>query len=142
MPQMPPDNVTPAERLAGQDWSGVAKHGLMAMAPAEKGWLLAVVVMFGTLMLVDYFETVRQLEASSKRTEEVNKYLGVIEANREKAEDTRAQEVRRLQEIVKELAQTVSRQANRAGRQMTSAQAVDQLLQGAQMKVIPEAETQ
>ncbi len=126
----PQDYATPQDRLAGQDWSGVAKTGLASMAPAEKGWLLGLVIMFTVMFGLNYMEHNDNLIAERSRSENLMTYLKAIEANRQAMNAVRATEMRRMQEINKELAQTVSRQANRAGRSMTSQQAVDQMIQG------------
>jgi hypothetical protein len=112
----PKDFVSPQERLAGQDWSGVAKTGIASMTPGDKGWVLAVVIIIAVLAASDYFSLATQHKRFSESILRTMDYLGTVEANRQKINEIRADEMRRMQEVMKEMVQTVVRQAERSGR--------------------------
>ena len=122
----PKDYVSPQERLAGQDWSGVAKTGLASMAPADKGWVLAVVIIIAILQGADYFSNVAMVARFETGMGRMGDYLELVENDRRQAQLARADERKELIRIIENLTMTVSRQANRAGRSMTAEQAVQQ----------------
>jgi hypothetical protein len=122
--QPPKDYVTPQERLADQDWSGVAKTGISSMAPAEKGWILAFVIIFAVFQGANYLVSIKREEAETDRSVRLSEHLISLGASRDKVEENRAQEIRRMQEVIKDLSQTIARQANRDGRAETADQAV------------------
>jgi|GEM_PF-1928407 len=127
----PKDYATPQDRLAGQDWSGVAKTGLASMAPADKGWVLAVVIIIAILQGGDYFSSARMADRMESSMTAMRDYLELVEKDRAQGALSRTQERQELLRIIETLTATVSRQANRAGRALTSQQAVDQLIGGA-----------
>lgn len=119
----PVDATTPQERLAGQDWTGVAKIGLSSMAPAEKGWILAVVIIIAVLEASDYFTIAAQYETIAAQYEsfqlnakQIADYLNVVEEHRKATEENRSQEIRRMQEVNKELSQALGRSHEYEGR--------------------------
>lgn len=57
------------------------------MAPAEKGWILAFVVIFGMLQASSLYQAVTGDGAETERSSRVKEYLSVIETNRSKQED-------------------------------------------------------
>lgn len=115
-------NPQPAENLAQQDWAGTVRHGLASMAPADKGWILAVAVMFLGMTGINYFTEARQSEALSKYFADELKMREMVEANR-------SQELRRSQETIKELAATIVRQTDRLSRTQREAELIDQAKQ-------------
>ena len=125
--EMNQDGVTPQERthpkpaesLAQQDWAEVAKHGIGSMTPASTGWLLAVVVMFIVLLAANYMDSTRQAE--SLRT-----YLDNEHKLREVDTKNRSEQMRRCQEIVKELTDTIARQSDRLSRTTREAELIRQ----------------
>lgn len=126
--QQPRDYATPQERLAEQDWAGVAGKGIAGMAPAEKGWILAFVVIFAIFQASNYMSSIKREDGERERASNIIEYFNSIEASRSKIEEHRSEENRRLQEVIKELSQTISRQANRTGRALTADQAVENAL--------------
>ena len=112
----PVDATTPQERLAGQDWTGVAKIGLSSMAPAEKGWILAVVIIIAVLEASDYFTIAAQYESFQLNAKQIADYLNVVEEHRKATEENRSQEIRRMQEVNKELSQALGRSHEYEGR--------------------------
>jgi hypothetical protein len=109
MTEQPKDYATPQEKLAEQDWAGVTAKGIMAMAPADKGWILAVVIIVTVLQLGD---TVREW-IGEKRSERVsllmNNQMTAMEVHR-------SDELRRCQESIKERVQAEARQYEYQGR--------------------------
>ncbi len=103
------DQVTPQERLAEQDWAGVAKTGVSSMAPADKGWILAVVVIVLVLQVGDTIQSWFGNERSARTAVIFGEQLTEMEAHR-------SDELRRCQEGIKEMAQAVSRQHEYQGR--------------------------
>ena len=112
----PVDATTPQERLAGQDWTGVAKIGLSSMAPAEKGWILAVVIIIAVLEAGDYFATAAQYKSFQLNAKQTADHLNVVEEHRKATEENRSQEIRRMQEVNKELSQALGRSHEYEGR--------------------------
>lgn len=113
---MTEDKVTAQERLARQDWSGVAKTGLSSMAPAEKGWVLAVVIIIAALEVGDHFTTREQYAAFEGSMNRMSEYLALVETSRASMEENRSQEIRRMQEVNKELSQALGRRHEYEGR--------------------------
>ena len=93
----------------------VGKSAIEHMAPAEKGWILAAVILMISTMAI--LEVTNYLE-NTHRAEAASKYLVELETNR-------AQEVRRAQESSRILAQALSRQADRIGRKVNEVKATD-----------------
>ena len=93
---------------AGDNIAEISKSAIQNMAPAEKGWILAVVItMLGSLAMItitNYFEQIN-------RAKEIGVLLTRIEENR-------GEENRRLQEQNRILAQSLARQADRIGRRV------------------------
>ena len=104
-PQPYADQVTPKERLA-DNWSGVARTGIQSVV-TEKGWILAVVVMFVALIGINYLERQQQGQRMAE-------YFSMVEELRAKNVAIRAEEMRRLQEIVADLAAEIQRRQNEA----------------------------
>jgi hypothetical protein len=124
----PKDYVSPQERLAGQDWSGVAKTGIASMTPGDKGWVLAVVIIIAILQGADYFSSVAQVERFEAGMSRMADYLELIEQDRRQVQLARTDERQELIRIIEALTQTVTRQANRDGRAETANQAVSNAL--------------
>jgi hypothetical protein len=121
----PPKNfVEPGKRLSGQDWSEVAKTGLASMAPADKGWVLAVVIIIFILQGVDYLNGLAQADRFENAMERMSEYLNLVEQDRKEMSIARTGERKSLLHIVGDLIQTITRQANRDGRAETANQAV------------------
>lgn len=99
-----------------QDWAGVANKGIAGMTPADKGWILAFVVIFGMFQISNYMISVEREKSEEARSVRLVTYFTQLEDSRAVMEVNRAQEIRRLQEIIKELTQTVVREAERKGR--------------------------
>ena len=95
------DNQTYAQAAAE-----TASNAISHMAPAEKGWILASVILF--LGGVAMIEGTNYLESETSARS--------VETFLLKVEDNRSQEMRRSQETVKSLAQALSRQSDRIGR--------------------------
>jgi len=123
------DFVEPGEQLSGQDWSGVAKTGLASMAPADKGWVLAVVIIIFILQGVDYLNGLAQAGRFESAFERMSEYLNLVEQDRKEMSIARTGEGKELLRIVGNLIQTITRQANRAGRAETANQAVTNALE-------------
>lgn len=129
MTEPPKDYTSPQERLAEQDWSGVAKTGIASMAPADKGWVLAVVVIIGMLSASEYFQSADQHKRFAEAISRTMDYLETVEADRQKMSEIRADEMRRMQEVMKEMVQTVARQAERSGRTEREGELIDKAKQ-------------
>ena len=124
----PKDYVSPQERLADQNWSDVAKTGLSAMAPADKGWVLAVVIIIAILQGTDYLTTAVQNERFEAGMERMASYLELVEQDRKQMNLARTDERKELLRIIEGLTATVTRQVNRDGRAATADQAVTNAL--------------
>lgn len=105
------------EDLVQQDWVGVASKGIAGMTPADKGWILAFVIIFGMFQISNYLLSIAREESESERTARLVSYFNKIEDSRVDLEKNRSEEVRRLQETVKYLVQTIAREAERKGRE-------------------------
>jgi len=93
------------------------------MAPAEKGWILAVVIIIAVLEASDYFTIAAQYETIAAQYEsfqlnakQIADYLNVVEEHRKATEENRSQEIRRMQEVNKELSQALGRSHEYEGR--------------------------
>jgi len=113
----PKDYVTPQEKLAEQDWAGVAGKGITAMAPADKGWILAVVIIVTVLQVGD---TIREW-LGEQRSERVS---GIFSEQLMATEVHRSDELRRCQESIKERVQAEARQYEYQGRARHEAQLI------------------
>jgi len=103
----------PEERIQPSDYVGAAaevgSEAIKGMAPAEKGWILAsVIVILGAMALL---EVTNYLENTSRSTTTAQ-YFTHIEAHR-------SEENRRLQEQNRILAQALARQSDRISRKVT-----------------------
>lgn len=97
--------------------SEVSSAAINVMAPAEKGWILAsVILMLGSIALI---EITSYLE-STQRADRTSIYLSEIEKNR-------AAELRRTQETIRILSNSMSRQADRTGRTVAEKQQQDSI---------------
>ena len=101
--------ATPQESLAEQDWAGVAKQGVHSMTPADKGWILAVVVIVLVLQSGDVLRDWMSTDRAKKSSELFGIQLTNMETNR-------SDEIRRCQEVLKEMSQAVARQHEYQGR--------------------------
>ena len=133
-PQAPKDYVSPQERLADQNWSDVAKTGLSSMAPADKGWVLAVVIIIAILQGNDYLTSLIQHERVGANMERMASYLELVEQDRKQMNLARTEERKELLRIIEGLTGTVTRQVNRDGRAATANQAVTNALKAQQGK--------
>jgi len=115
-PPPPQDYASPQDRIAGQDWSGVAKTGLASMAPADKGWVLAVVVIIAILSAGDYFRSASRDEQFALSMGRMSDYLELVENDRRQDSMAKTEERKELIRVLETVTATVSRQANRAGR--------------------------
>lgn len=120
MTEPPKDYVSPQERLAEQDWAGVAKKGVASMAPADKGWVLAVVVIILLLQVGESVKSWMDGKAEIKRGVYLSELLASVEVHRTEEiaaqQKSSAEEARRLQEVIKSLADGLARQSERVGR--------------------------
>ena len=105
-----------AEATASQEWSDVAKHTVGSLTPADRGWILAFVILFGIFQGSNYLiQTQRQEEETSRSNRQVE-YFMKLEDSRSKIEDNRSEEFRRMQEVIKELTQALGRAHEYEGR--------------------------
>lgn len=104
MPEPPEQNKADTYAQAATDISNTALRG---MAPAEKGWILAAVVMIlgalGLIEITNYLDNKNGDESTAK-------FFTLLETSR-------SEENRRLQEQNKTLADALARQSDRLGRQ-------------------------
>lgn len=110
------DQVTPTQRIDSQDWASVGKDAVAKLTPADKGWILAFVILFSVMQVTNYLRSLDRNALAKAESERVNQYMELIESNRRDMANKRADEMRRMQELVKTLSDTVSRQADRVSR--------------------------
>ena len=89
-------------------YADVAKSGIAALVPADKGWIFGFIIVVGIIVISDMFIAVKTLDATKIRSNDTRVYFELIEANR-------ANEIRRSQETIKALADAVARDSERAG---------------------------
>lgn len=114
------DQVTTAQRvnppISSQDWASVAKDSVVKLTPADKGWILAFVILFSVMQVTNYLTSVGRSEMELDKGQRINAYLELLESNRRDMAMKRADEMRRMQELLKALADTISRQSDRVPR--------------------------
>ena len=89
-------------------YADVAKTGIGALVPADKGWIFGFIIVVGIIVLTDMYVNIKTLDANKIRSTDTRIYFELIEANR-------ANEIRRSQETIKALADAVARDSERAG---------------------------
>ena len=117
MPDQPKDY--PAEKgtpIDRQEWQEVAHGVVKGMTPADKGWILAFVMLFAIFQISNYLMNRERIEQSKVQSNNLVTYFTQLEGSRSTIEENRAQEIRRLQEVVKELSQALGRQYEYMGR--------------------------
>lgn len=107
----PKDYVTAKERLAEQDWAGVADKGLAKLGKAETGWVLGLVLMFALMVGGTALVFQTWVQSEEKRDQALVSWLLILEENRAKAEEHRADELRRCQESIRYMADALGRHA-------------------------------
>jgi uncharacterized protein HemX len=95
MEKQPKDYATPQERLKDQDWAGVVKEGVTGMTPGHKGWVLAFVVLAALILGTSLYGILKREETLQLRSGRLSDLLTLIENNR-------AEEIRRLEELIAE----------------------------------------
>ena len=108
--QQPRDFAPAKERLAEQDWADVAKSGLTSIAPADKGWVLGLVLMFSVFVGASTYAIVTMGKAWMESEATQNQALGQVLI---KYAEIHEQQVRRLQEANKSLAEAIARNSER-----------------------------
>ena len=110
------DAPQPKANPNAESYADVAKSGIQALAPADKGWMLAVVIIIIALQVNDYFSAQRlsvYLTATDERRNAmILKYM-----------DIATEQQRRSQEVIKQLTDASIRDGERAGR--AAVQAID-----------------
>lgn len=110
-------------------WSGPAQVesyadvGMSAVSglskPAKEGWILGFVLIFGILVGVSGWIMTVSIESDATETAVTAAFLTSLEANRTAEIDqylaASAEQARRYQEIIKDLAEAVSNDSARAG---------------------------
>ena len=126
MTEQPKDYAGPADRLAGQDWAGTVRHTASSLAPAEKGWILAITIMFATLggifIAWMYFEAQNTVRAS----ESLVAYLNSIHEQWLEVEKNRSMENRELLRQSETCTQALARQSDRLGRKRAEGLTIEQ----------------
>lgn len=107
------DKGTP---IQNQEWNEVVRDTVTRLTPPERGWILAFVLLFAVFQVSNYLQESERLERDETKDRALVDYFNALEQSRIVIEENRAQEIRRLQEIVKELTQTVARSSERTGR--------------------------
>ena len=128
--EQPKDYPSPKGRLA-EDWGDVAAKGVLGMSNAQKGWILAFVVIFGVFQATNYAANVARESADVERADRLAKYFETVEMNRAKVEEHRSQELRRAQETIEALADTIGRQSERQARMEREATVIDKTIERA-----------
>lgn len=90
--------------LKEQNWTDVAAKGIMGMAPAASGWILAFVVLFSVLTFSNYMISRERSHSEILRMERLTEYFKAVEDSRNVAEQNRTDEFRRAQETIAALA--------------------------------------
>ena len=97
----------------------VGKTLIQGMAPAKEGWILAFIVIVALITGSDLWIGMKTLEANTMVSEQTRKYFEMVEENRASsardAHATYADQVRRSQEVIRSLAESISRDSERAG---------------------------
>ena len=113
---MAEDHPTPQQAVASQDWADVAKQSVSGMTPADKGWILAFVVLFAVFQISNYLISTQRQEEETARSNRQVEYFMKLEESRSSIEENRSQEIRRMQEVIKELTQALGRAHEYSGR--------------------------
>lgn len=105
----------------------MGSNAIDKMAPAEKGWILAsVIVILGAMALLE----VTNYMDNQNRTASTIKYFTAMEAHR-------SEETRRLQEQNRVLAQALARQSDRIGRQALESRLMKE---ASEVSIIPDVD--
>lgn len=111
---MPQSNYPPQGTIA--EAGEAASSTLSALSPADRSWIAGFIVVVAIIVLSDLYMSIKQMQTIAESDKIVAEYFQFLETNR-------AAELRRSQETIKALADTVAREAERTSR--TTAQAVD-----------------
>ena len=118
MTEAPPPNKGFTD-AAVSDAAEVGKSLIQGIAPAEKGWVLGFIIVVAIIVLSDMWVGIKTLETNVAISQSNRVYFTLVEENRMKAMDKQAQtfsdQVRRSQEVIRDLAQAVSRDSERSG---------------------------
>ena len=104
-------NEKPEHANSRADWSEVAGKGIAGMTSADKGWILAFVLIFGMFQAANYMVSMEVAKAEVSRMARLGAHLEAIEQARLQMEEHRAEEINQLHEMVSFLTQTISRSA-------------------------------
>ena len=101
------------------DAADVGKSLIQGVAPAEKGWILGFILVVAIIVLSDAWVGIKTIEATSAMQVQQRTYFETVETNRTAAIAKQAEvfsdQVRRSQEVIRDLAQAVSRDSERSG---------------------------
>lgn len=104
---------------AASEIADVSKSLIGGITPADKGWILGFIVVVFIIVASYTFISIRQAEQAATSAERLTTYLIAVESNRSEALERQAQffgdQARRSQEVIRELAQAVARDSERAG---------------------------
>ena len=107
------------------EYADVAKTGIAALVPGKEGWLFGLVLIMAMILAVFGWIFVRSLEQQRLSAERLTTYLIEVEQNRSEALERQQlahkDEIRRYQETVLHLVQSVARDSERAGMAALSA---------------------
>ena len=113
---------------AASEIADVGKALISGVTPADKGWILGFVIVVFIIVASDVWISIKTLDSNRAANERLVTYFIEVEQNRAQALDHQAQlfgdQVRRSQEVIRALAETVSRDSERAG--MAAVAAIDQ----------------
>lgn len=97
----------------------VGKTLIQGIAPAEKGWILGFICVVAIIVLSDAWVNLRTIETTRLRGDQTQKYFELVEQNRadqfERSLAVFADQMRRAQEVNRDLAREISRDSERSG---------------------------
>ena len=109
------------------DAAEVSKTLISGITPADKGWILGFIIVVAIIVGSDMYVSIVTARTNAQENIVLAEYFKVIEQNRAAALDrqsqTYADQVRRSQEVIRDLAQAVARDSERAG--MAALSAID-----------------
>ena len=101
------------------DAADVGKTLIQGIAPAEKGWILGFICVVAIIVMSDMWVSLKTLDSNAEMSAANREYFTLVEQNRMTSNAKQAEmfgdQVRRSQEVIRDLAQAVSRDSERSG---------------------------
>lgn len=110
-------NQRPQQNDPRETYATQAVEGIKALSPADKSWIAGFVIIFTMLVGTNAWVQTHTIRSEVQRAADIRAYFEVIEINR-------AEEIRRTQETVRLLADSLSRDTERSSQ--TAAALFDQ----------------